>query len=183
MAARGGAFAVSPASGYGSASGQPPTRSPATKAGGHARRTAAVPPLAVAAYAAPPRRPNYKPHKRCRPTAVIRDGLVQPSSCFALRGSRTLRARHFFPEELGRFGFVNVRMRNTGTNQFTAAAKHLTIAPMILASMSFVTANSATCPRPRIRSENAPFGPSKSAAVTRITLTATAIPARCLAVW
>ena len=65
----GGAFAVSPANGYGSASGQPPTRSPPAKAGGHARRAAAVPPRAVAAYAAPTRRPRVMGLFSRRPAA------------------------------------------------------------------------------------------------------------------
>ena len=54
---------------------------------------------AVAQDHATPRRlsaPKRNPHRRSRPAAVTRDGLVQPASRFALRRSRTLGARHLF---------------------------------------------------------------------------------------
>ena len=74
------AFLVSPEIGYSECIGLPPARSPPTKKAGHAHRAAAVRPPATQDHAAPPLGLKYNLHKRCRPAAVIRDGLIQPES-------------------------------------------------------------------------------------------------------
>ena len=88
---------LSPKTGYTQGIGPPLARSPTTKTGGYVRRAAAVLPLAACSprrvapnHTAPPLGSKHIPHKRCRPAAVTRDGLVQPASRFALRRSRTL---------------------------------------------------------------------------------------------